>query len=133
MQNEKLVKNWIDFADMDAKLAEFTFTNMYPKPLELICYHCQQSAEKMLKGVLIASVANIDVPKTHDLAFLADMLSEKFEINDNIYNACSDLTPYGVKIRYPKEIRVDEPMTQKALNDMKKILNWCNNTLNKLR
>ncbi|MGN0732267.1 MAG: HEPN domain-containing protein [Treponema sp.] len=65
------------------------------------------------------------MPKTHDLALLADMLSEKFEIDEFIYNACSDLTPYGVKIRYPKEIYVDEAMAQKALNDMNTVCEWC--------
>lgn len=48
MKNENLVKNWLEFADMDASLAEFSFANMHPKPLELICYHCQQAAEKAL-------------------------------------------------------------------------------------
>ena len=50
MKNENLVKNWLEFADMDASLAEFSFANMHPKPLELICYHCQQAAEKALAG-----------------------------------------------------------------------------------
>lgn len=132
MKNENLVKDWLEFADMDAKLANFTFENMHPKPLEIICYHCQQAAEKMLKALLIASSENDDIPKTHDLALLADLLSEKFEIDTMIYNACSDLTPYGVKVRYPKEIRVDEPMTQKALFDMKKVCNWCKESISHL-
>lgn len=124
MKNENLVKNWLEFADMDANLAEFTFENMHPKPLELICYHCQQAAEKSLKALIIAISENIDVPKTHDLALLADNLSANFEIDDSLYNACSDLTPYGVKIRYPKEIAVDDALTKKALADMKKVLEW---------
>mgnify|MGYP002624503303 CR=1 FL=1 len=48
MKNEKLVQKWLEFADMDFSLAQFTFANMHPKPLELICYHCQQAAEKAL-------------------------------------------------------------------------------------
>lgn len=71
----------------------------------------------MLKALFISVFENADVPKTHDLALLADMLSEKFEIDEFIYNACSDLTPYDVKIRYPKEISVDvytESITAKS-------------------
>ena len=124
MKNENLVKNWLDFADMDANMAEFTFNNMHPKPLELICYHCQQAAEKALKALIIATEENIDVPKTHDLALLADNLSELFEIDDLLYNACSDLTPFGVKVLYPKEIPVDEALTKKALSDKTKIIDW---------
>lgn len=88
---------------MDASLADFTFANMYPKPLELICYHCQQAAEKALKALIIAKIENFDVPKTHDLAFLVDLLSEYFEISNSLYNACSDLTPYAVKVRIQKK------------------------------
>lgn len=77
MKNENLVKSWIEFSDMDASLADFTFHNMNPKPLELICYHCQQAAEKSLKALAIATLENSDVPKTHDLALLADMLNEQ--------------------------------------------------------
>ena len=124
MKNENLVKSWLDFSDMDASLANFTFENMHPKPLELICYHCQQAAEKALKALIIASDENANIPKTHDLALLADNLCEKFEIADSLYNACSDLTPYGVKVRYPKEIPVDEQLTRKALADEKLVTEW---------
>ena len=122
MKNENLVKNGLEFADMDASLAEFSFANMHPKPLELICYHCQQAAEKALKALLIATLENADAPKTYDLALLADNLSVQFDIDDSLYNSCSDLTPYGVKVRYPKEIAVDETLTEKALADKKRIV-----------
>jgi len=36
---------------MDLGTAEY-LQNMSPLPLEIICYHCQQSAEKYLKGYL---------------------------------------------------------------------------------
>ena len=130
MKNESLVKSWLDFAEMDANLALFTFENMHPKPLELICYHCQQAAEKNLKALMISLSENTAAPKTHDLALLADSLCGTFEIDDSVYNACSDLTPYGVKVRYPKEIPVDEPMTKKALADMKKVTDWARSKLN---
>lgn len=123
MKNESLVKAWLEFADMDADLADFTFDNMHPKPLELICYHCQQAAEKALKALFVFEFET-DVPKTHDLALLVENLSERFSVDDILYNICSDLTPYGVKIRYPKEIIVDEEMTKKALFDKKRILDW---------
>lgn len=51
MKNENLVKNWIEFSDMDANVANFTFLNMYPKPVELICYHCQHMAQKALNDM----------------------------------------------------------------------------------
>ena len=58
------------------------------------------------------------------LAFLADTLSEHFEIDSRLYDSCSNLTPYGVKVRYPEQVEVDEAMTQKALGDAKRIVSW---------
>ena len=124
MKNDALVKTWLDFAEMDSNLADFTFQNMYPKPLELICYHCQQAAEKAIKALIIFVVEDTDVPKTHDLEILLDMVADKFEVVDALYDACSDLTPYGVRVRYPREIYVDELMTAKAISDKNLILNW---------
>ena len=50
--------------------------------------------------------------------------SMKFEVVDALYDSCSDLTPYGVRVRYPREIYVDELMTAKAISDKNLILNW---------
>ena len=41
---------------------------MYPKPIEIICYHCEQSAEKYLKGYLIRNENKLE--RTHDLVML---------------------------------------------------------------
>ena len=131
MKNEKLVQKWLEFADMDFSLAQFTFSNMYPKPLELICYHCQQAAEKALKALLIAN-GEQNAPKTHDLALLADSLGEQFALDSLVYDSCADLTPYGVKVRYPEEVRVDEPMTEKALSDARRIMAWAKTEIEKL-
>ena len=57
-------KEWLDFAAMDLGAAEHLLT-MYPVPLEIICYHCEQAAEKTLKGILVAF--HMEPPKTHDL------------------------------------------------------------------
>jgi len=49
--NDDLVKEWYRFAMMDLNTANY-LCGMYPKPIEIICYNCQQSAEKMLKDQL---------------------------------------------------------------------------------
>ena len=36
---------WLDFAYMDLSAAEHLLT-MRPLPVEIICYHCEQAAEK---------------------------------------------------------------------------------------
>lgn len=45
---------WLDFAYMDLSAAEHLLT-MRPLPVEIICYHCEQAAEKFLKPRLFNS------------------------------------------------------------------------------
>lgn len=57
-------KEWLEFAAMDLDSAQFLL-GMRPVPVEIICYHCEQAAEKLLKAVLVA--VDVEPPKTHDL------------------------------------------------------------------
>ena len=102
MKNEKILKEWMEFAEMDFLTAKHLYEHMYPKPLEIICYHCHQTVEKLLKGVLISR--GVTIEKTHDLGLLAEMLQEYTEVDEKYLEICDDLTPYGVKIRYPQEL-----------------------------
>ncbi len=52
MDNIAQAQEWIRFAEMDLGSAEYLL-NMHPTPVEVICYHCQQSAEKYLKGYIV--------------------------------------------------------------------------------
>jgi len=51
MDNKNIAGEWFNIADADLSSAEY-LRGMSPAPLEIICYHCQQSAEKYLKGYL---------------------------------------------------------------------------------
>ena len=55
MDNRTRAQEWQKFAEMDLKSGEYLL-NMHPVPMEIICYHCQQSAEKYLKGYLVCSI-----------------------------------------------------------------------------
>ena len=92
MKNEKILKEWMEFARMDFLTAKHLYEHMYPKPLEIICYHCQQAIEKFLKGVLISK--GVTIKKTHDLGLLAEMLQEYTEVDEKYLEMCDDLTPY---------------------------------------
>ena len=92
MKNEKILKEWMEFAKMDFLTAKHLYEHMYPKPLEIICYHCQQAIEKLLKGVLISR--GVTIKKTHDLGLLAEMLQEYTEVDEKYLEMCDDLTPY---------------------------------------
>ena len=122
MKNESDVKEWIRFADMDVLSANHLNEIQYPKPLEIICYHCQQAAEKMLKALIIANDGELQ--KTHDLGLLTDILSEFVTFPVNVLNSADELTPYGVKIRYPQELNIEESHVTKALSNMKAVYDF---------
>lgn len=122
MKNEKLLQEWINFAEMDFLTAKYLYDHMYPKPLEIICYHCQQAVEKLLKGVLISK--GVTLKKTHDLGLLAEMLLEYMEVDEKYLEMCDELTPYGVKIRYPQELFIEEYQVKKALAETQELYDW---------
>jgi len=67
-------------------------------PDEIVGFHCQQAAEKLLKAVLAEIGA--DVRKTHDLAYLADMLTAAGHPFLNSGPSLTALNPYAVELRY---------------------------------
>lgn len=122
MKNEKLLQEWINFAEMDFLTARHLYEHMYPKPLEIICYHCQQTVEKLLKGFLISK--GVTIKKTHDLGLLAEMMQEYVEVDEKYLEMCDELTPYGVKIRYPQELFIEEYQVKKALEETQELHDW---------
>lgn len=105
MDNDKIYKEWLEFAKRDLDSAKFLI-NMYPKPIEIICYHCEQSGEKNLKGYLIKHGNRIE--KTHDLVLLNNKCKRIDDSFDIIEDECIELVPYGVQVRYPYQLDVTE-------------------------
>lgn len=117
------VLEWERFAEMDYVTANHLDKTLYPKPMEIICYHCQQCAEKYLKA-LTEHLGN-EIEKTHDLGNLATTISENLEVPQNVLVSCAKLTQYGVKIRYPQEFEMSENHVKAAIADMENVRTWC--------
>lgn len=121
MSNRELAQEWFKVAEMDLASAGY-LQNMQPAPLEIICYHCQQSAEKFLKGYL--AFCGEAIRKTHDLV----QLNKLCRIHDSefgkIENECLDLTDYGVQIRYPFPLEIDASDVGFALKNALRIKNF---------
>jgi len=109
---------WFDFGDADFESAEHLLT-MYRQRYEIICYHCQQAAEKYLKGYLLYN--DVFPPKIHDLDKLCDMCKEYDAEFESIYGECEGLSDYGVQPRYPNEMLIEEHHMKKALDNARKI------------
>jgi len=77
MDKREAAKEWFKIAESDLSSAAF-LQEMRPTPVEIICYHCQQSAEKYLKGFL--SLKEEEIQKTHDLVLLSSMSPKNFKV-----------------------------------------------------
>lgn len=91
-------RRWFAKADEDIRAAGALLV-LAPPAVDSAAFHCQQAAEKILKGLLIA--ARKKAGKTHDLAGLATAVSEAFpSIRDDL-DPFPPLTPWFVATRYP--------------------------------
>ena len=94
-----LTVEWVAKAEADYQGA-IALQRKRKAPLpDLVCFHCQQSAEKYLKAFLQESA--IVFPKTH---ILVDLLGLAVSIDASLTALQSDLLPledYAVKFRYP--------------------------------
>ena len=114
------IEEWVRLADMDLSTAQYLFETRRPTPLEIICFHCQQAAEKMLKGYLFSN--GVAAPKTHDLESICDMcvkLESGFSVFDRELLA---LTRYGVMPRYPHEFELEERDAETAIKYADRIM-----------
>ena len=119
MDKKAIAKAWHDFAKDDLAAAKHLL-GLHPLKLEIICYHCQQAAEKVLKGFLISR--DIEPPKTHDLRLLRRICGQIDKIFDEIENACARLSSYGVQARYPLELELIESDMRQALDDADQVM-----------
>ena len=118
MDNKDIAKEWFKIAEADLSSAEF-LQNMQSVPTEIICYHCQQSAEKYLKGFLALNSEKIK--RTHDLVILNKECRKYDEDFEAIEEDCLMLTDYGVNIRYPFPMDINESDIKVALQSAHKI------------
>jgi len=92
-------RDWIQKAEADY-LAAIDLGRRKKRPLpDMVCFHCQQSAEKHLKARL--EEGGVNFPRTHDLASLLALLLPLEPLWSALMPAAQRLTPFGVLIRYP--------------------------------
>lgn len=119
MNDEKMVKEWLRLSKDDSDTVQYLYKNMPSVPVEIVCYHCQQAAEKLLKGLL--TVKGIQFDKKHDLTYLFDLLDDNGENSTAVFESCARLTPYGIAVRYPGAKEISKEEMALAVSDMEKI------------
>ena len=105
-----IVKAWIRKAENDLINATNSI-NIKPKPpLDTVCFHAQQCAEKYLKAYLVQYEINFE--KTHNLGELVLLAVKVDEDFQEIIDISEKLTDYAVDIRYP--FLLEEPTKEEA-------------------
>jgi HEPN domain-containing protein len=66
---------------------------------DLVCFCCQQAAEKYLKALL--EEQGLRVPRTHDLEDLLSQLLPSFPRLLSLRRGCKFLIQFAVNTRYP--------------------------------
>lgn len=123
---------WLRFAKTDLGVAEHLDKEYYPKPFEIICYHCQQAAEKAVKALIIALDIPGGIPKKHNLTFLLSQIRNYVKIPEKFFDYTDSLTPYGIAVRYPGELQIEDFHVREALVYAREIVAWAENNISQL-
>ena len=113
MAKEDILQQWLYKANDDLRAAEYLSTMQYPTPDEIICFHCQQSAEKYLKAFIF--IHNIEPEKTHDLEELVRICQEHNALFASLLPKLQFLNDYAVMPRYPNELGITGNDVQTAI------------------
>jgi HEPN domain-containing protein len=119
--DERASDAWIKFAEDDLEAARFLL-RMPERKLEIICYHCQQCAEKALKGLY--ALKGWEIPRTHDFRILASGLRSMHDFSDRD-SVLALLQPFAIAVRYPYELELSPGDEEKAIVAAGAILATC--------
>ena len=100
---------WLSKAKQDLRAAEFELTAKPPLTADIV-FHCQQAAEKAMKGFLTWH----DRPfrKTHNLVEIGQQVADLHPELGPLLQRAAPLTEYAWKFRYPGEL--EEPTQEEA-------------------
>jgi len=112
---QELVQIWLTKAQQDLAVARKLSSGPDPY-LGAAIFHCQQAAEKAVKGFLVFHEREFE--KTHNIRLLIE-LAMPFEASFSTWLEAGEyLTPFAAKFRYPGETMQPEPEEfQQALAD----------------
>ena len=112
MDRQTEAREWLDYAARDLDAAKI-LSRHYPVSREIVCYHCQQAAEKYLKAYLIS--ASTPFEKAHDLERRAALCAPFDDSLAMFRESLRYLTIFGVVTRYPSSVEIAEADVSEAL------------------
>ncbi len=106
-ERRREVARWLAVGDEDIRVARVCLASEEPA-LGAAAYHCQQAAEKVIKGILIA--AGRAFRRTHDIDELADLAQSAYPHLGPLLDRCRSFSVWGTAYRYPAIEDVPEPL-----------------------
>lgn len=83
-------------------------------PYDTACFHAQQAAEKLLKGLL--ALKEHDFPRTHNLEELVRLCESVAPELDLKGVDLTELTPFAIEIRYDFDFWPDQDTARQAFD-----------------
>ena len=117
-------QEWLAYAEADLGVADHLNKTYHPKPLQIICFHCQQAAEKAVKAVIVFYGSQGGLPRKHDLFLLLNQIKNMVVIDGKFFDYADMLAPYGVAMRYPNELPLEERHAEMAISMAMEITKW---------
>jgi len=102
-------RRWWAIATEDLRVARMCLA-MAPPSLGNAAYHCQQAAEKTMKGLLVAAATGFR--KVHDLDELADATCPLYPTLAADLELCRPFSSWATEYRYPPEDEAPPPSEQ---------------------
>jgi HEPN domain-containing protein len=112
-------EDWRILAERDLTVADHLAATMMPVPTEIIAFHCQQAAEKYLKGVLV--ILGEEPPYIHDLDKLCKLAQKHRPSFVSISSLCSIITHFSIQPRYDMGISLSDVDMRLVLSHTKTI------------
>ncbi len=109
MANKKSVQAWFAKANEDLFAATFLHGSKNPKSFLPIAFHCQQTIEKAIKGLLTFHDKKFE--KTHDLKEIMGLILQIDPSLETVLKPTIELTPFAVAFRYPDALNRDLSLT----------------------
>jgi HEPN domain-containing protein len=115
-------RSWIEKAKNDLLNADNNLASEQV-PYDTVCFHCQQAAEKLLKGFLVSH--NKEYPITHNLFVILENILEYDSSAEYLRESLAILNPYSVEVRYPGDAWMPTPEDAKeARQAAQEIYEW---------
>lgn len=89
---------WLAVATADMRVMRMCLDAAEPET-GIAAYLCQQAAEKLVKGLLVA--AGVGFARTHDMARLGDIAAAHYPALHDLLEATGRLTAWSYAYRYP--------------------------------